>query len=270
MIGVFDSGFGGLTILSALFSTLPEYDFMYLGDSARAPYGNHSRETITRFTREGVEFLFKKGAKLVILACNTASANSLRTLQEELIRKPGVKDRNVLGVVIPIAEAIAATKAKKIALIGTRATISSGTYEEEIQKRSPNTLILKQACPLLVPLIEEGWAKKMETRRILKSYLRPLKDQNPDILVPACTHYPILQKEMERMMGKRTQVLCTGEIVAKSLQDYLLRHPELEKTLQKTRQRHFWTTDTPEKFQSLGQEFLSQAIPEVHLTQLGT
>ena len=269
MIGVFDSGFGGLTKLKAFLEELPEYDYLYLGDSARNPYGNHSKETILRYTKEGVEFLFEKGAKLVILACNTASANALRTLQEEMIRKPGVKDKNILGVVVPIAEAIEESGAEKVAVIGTNATIESGVYEEEIKKRSPKAVLLSKACPLLVPLIEEGWARKMETKRVLKSYLRDLKAQNPDLLVPACTHYPILQKEMQQIMGKGASVMETGKIVAKKLREYLKRHPEIESLLGKNGKREFYATDAPERFGELGGEFLGKKIENVKSAILG-
>jgi glutamate racemase len=265
MIGVFDSGFGGLTVLKALLKRLPEYDYIYLGDSARAPYGNHSKETVTRFTREGVEFLFEKGTRLVILACNTASACALRQLQNEMIVQPGVKDRNILGVVVPIAEAVGENGAKRIAVIGTNATVGSGVYEEEIKKHLTDYELTQKACPLLVPLIEEGWAKKMETKRILKSYLRDVKARNPEVLVPACTHYPILHKEIEQIMGKKTQVLDASAIVAEKLADYLERHDEIASLLKSDGRREFYTTDCPEKFRNMGSMFLGQKIDKVEL-----
>jgi glutamate racemase len=277
MIGVFDSGFGGLTVLSALLAELPEYDYVYLGDNARAPYGGHSKENILKFTRAGVEFLFEKGARVVILACNSASANALRDLQGEMIREPGVKDKNILGVVVPIAEAIAegangASETMRIAVIGTQATVESGVYEEEVRKRVGDFEFMQKACPLLVPLIEEGWARKMETKRILKSYLREVKDWRPDVLVPACTHYPILQKEIEQVMGSGVRVLETGAIVAASLKNYLAKHPEIEGLLGRAAngkgeagKREFYTTDSPEKFAEMGSVFLGQKIDKVGL-----
>ncbi|MFA5793231.1 MAG: glutamate racemase [Candidatus Gracilibacteria bacterium] len=287
MIGVFDSGFGGLTILKWLISELPEYDYVYFGDSARAPYGNHSKEKILEFTREGVEFLFSKGANLVILACNTASANALKELQEEMIRKPGIKDKNVLGVVVPIAEAVAKEardggRARvggkmKVAVIGTRATVNSDVYSIEIKKRVDGATVVQKACPLLVPLIEEGYAFKMETKRILKAYLRELKFGNPDVLVPACTHYPILQKDIERIMGRKTLVLNTGKIVAESLKDYLGRHGEMADDASARAdvggddsvRAHkvgtvgtveFFTTGDPESFSEMGSVFLGKTF----------
>lgn len=268
MIGVFDSGFGGLTVLSAFLDRLPQYDYLYLGDTARAPYGNHSKETILDYTREGVEFLFSQGASLVILACNTASSNALRELQEELIRKPGVKDKNILGVVIPIAEEVGRLKKTELALIGTRATVDSGVYQKEIEKHLKGFHLEQAACPLLVPLIEEGWAQSMETKRILKDYLRPLKFRNPELLIPACTHYPILQKEMQRVMGKKTLVLKTGEVVAKSLEDYLKRHPEMEKRLEKKGSRKFMSTDDAEKFKEISRHFFKHPLTEVQRIHL--
>ena len=267
MIGVFDSGFGGLTVLKAFLKELPEYDYVYLGDAARNPYGNHSKENITAFTRQGVEYLFEQGAKLVILACNSASANSLRTLQDEMIREPGVTDRNILGVVVPIAEAVMESGAARVAVIGTRATIDSGVYEDEILQRSEGCSLIFKACPLLVPLIEEGWAEKMETKRILKTYLREVKAANPEVLVPACTHYPILKKDLDRIMGSGCKVLDTGAIVAEKLRVYLERHSEI--ILAKGGTRRFMTTDDAEKFAEMGSGFLGERISEVECVKLG-
>jgi glutamate racemase len=261
MIGVFDSGFGGLTVLSAFLEEMPEYDYIYLGDSARAPYGGHSKEAILRYTREGVEFLFEKGARVVILACNTASSLALRELQNELIVEPGVKDRNILGVVVPIAEAIAGGDYKRVALIGTKGTLASGAYEEELRKKGCNAELKTKACPLLVPMIEEGWAEKMETKRILKSYLRELKFWNPEVLVPACTHYPLLKKGIKQIMGRNVELLDTGKIIADSLKDYLKRHDEFE--LSKGGKREFWCTDCPDHFKELGSKFLGEEIKAV-------
>lgn len=266
MIGVFDSGFGGLTVLRALLRELPEYDYLYLGDSARAPYGNHSAEMVTEWTRQGVEHLFEQGCKLVILACNTASACALRQLQEELVRSGKWKGHNVLGVVVPIAEAVAASEAERVALIGTRGTVSSGVYENEILARREAVKVKGKACPLLVPLIEEGWAGKMETKRVLKSYLRELKHWNPDVLVPACTHYPILQKEMQQIMGAGVEVLDTGAIVAASLADYLQRHPEYAVTSGGV--RRFLTTDCVDRFGRLGALYLGHELQDLSQSTL--
>jgi len=269
LIGVFDSGFGGLTKLSAFIDELPEYDYIYLGDNARAPYGDHSKGIITEYTRQGVRFLFDKGANLVILACNTASSNALRTLQEEEIRGPQVKDRNILGVIFPIAEEVARLKAKRIGLIGTRATVESGVYREEISKGLKDFELTQKACPLLVPLIEQGWVNRPETMEILESYLEEVKAANPEILVPGCTHYSILQDEIEEIMGPEVKVLETGKIVARSLRDYLGRHPEIESRLGKNGRRKFYCTDSPEEFKKIGETFFGHGIEQVELAKLG-
>ncbi|MFA5855319.1 MAG: aspartate/glutamate racemase family protein [Candidatus Gracilibacteria bacterium] len=278
MIGVFDSGFGGLSILKAFLSTLPEESYVYFGDSARAPYGNHSPEKILEFTREGVNFLFSRGCSLVILACNTASANALRALQEEMIRGPReagssrngsavAKDRNILGVVVPIAEAVSARAGAggaSVGIIGTRATVESNVYEIEIKRRAGGAAVFQKACPLLVPLIEEGYAFKMETKRILKGYLREMKSRNLDVLVPACTHYPILQGAIQRIMGKRVCVLDTGKIVAESLKKYLEKHPEMSSARAQGGRaraqgtREFFTSGDPERFSEMGSVFLGK------------
>lgn len=262
-IGVFDSGLGGLTVLKAFMKRLASYDYVYVGDNARTPYGNKSQEVIYEYTRQAVEFLFQKGCVLIVLACNTASAKALRKIQQELLpfRYP---DRRVLGVVIPLAEAgVEATRYGRIGVIGTRATVESGVYEQELQKLSPGLKIFGQACPLLVPLVEEGWAGKPETNMILKKYLNRLKRKKIDTLIPGCTHYPFLQKDMERVMGKSCQVLDGPNIISVKLEDYLSRHPEIEKRISRTGETSFYATDDAPRFKALGQKFLGRNIPRV-------
>lgn len=261
MIGVFDSGFGGLSILKEFLKLLPEYDYMYLGDNARAPYGNRSHEAVKTFTGQGVNYLFRQGCPLVIIACNTASSNVLRELQEEHLRKPDITDKKILGVIRPMAEAVVKmTKTGRIGVVGTRATINAKSYDIELRKLNPAIHVQGQACPLLVPLIEEGWASKRETKMILKKYLRPLKTANIDTLILGCTHYPHLYKGFQRIMGKNVRIPHPGEIVAASLKDYLSRHPEIEKLLTRKGTRAFLTTDDPLRFQQVGKEFLSQDL----------
>ena len=267
MLGFFDSGFGGLTILKEVLgvgakekSPLADYDFMYLGDSARAPYGNHSPEKIYRYTTEAVDFLFKQGCELVVLACFSASANALRKIQQEWLpaHYPGKK---VLGVLIPTAEeAIKETKNNRVGILGTRATINSGALSAELLKRAPNLQIHTEAAPLLVPLIEEGWAKKVETKKFLRYYLRPLKNKKIDTLILACTHYPILMKDIQAIIGRRVNVFHPGRAESKSLADYLQRHPEIDSKLKKTGQRIFFATDRIEEFNRLGAKFLGEKI----------
>jgi glutamate racemase len=258
MIGVFDSGLGGLTILREFLSLLPQYDYMYLGDNARAPYGNRSHETIKQYTEEGLLYLINRGCSLVIIACNTASCSVLRELQEQYLVKPKIKDKKILGVIRPmVEEAAEITKNGHIGVVGTRATINSKSYETELQKINPELKVDGQPCPLLVPLIEEGWADKPETRMILKKYLRSLKNGNIDTLILGCTHYPFLYKEFCRIMGKNVKVPHPGEIVAKKLKDYLARHPEIESKLTKNEKRFYLTTDDPERFGQIGGQFLN-------------
>jgi glutamate racemase len=268
MIGVFDSGFGGLTILQAFIDELPEHDFIYLGDNARTPYGNKSLNVIYEYTRQAVEFLFRRGANLIILACNTASAKALRRVQQEWLPLQ-YPNRRVLGVVIPLAEvAVEVSRYGRIGVIGTRATIESRVYEQELRKLETSISIYGQPCPLLVPLVEEDWVGKPETNMILKKYLRPLKSKNIDTLILGCTHYPFLKKDIERIMGKNCLVLDAPEVVANKLVDYLQRHPEIEKKLLKSRKLAFYTTDDAEKFRDFGEKFLGQRISLVQTAAL--
>ena len=271
MLGIFDSGFGGLTVLRAIREVLPDLSVLYLGDSARAPYGNRSRETVTAYTKECCEFLFSRGCSLIILACNTASAETLRELQQNWL--PTLKGNpksqipnpnNILGVVRPLAEEAAAlTKKNRIAVVGTRSTIESGAYIEELQKLKPEVTVIQQACPLLVPLVEEGYERKPETRKILKNYMAPLKSANPDILILGCTHYETLHSLFQQNMGKRCTVLHSPSIVALKLREYLSRHPEYASTLAKTAEIRFMTTGDPVRFRELGERFYGGRMGEV-------
>lgn len=263
MIGVFDSGYGGLTILKELLKALPEYDYLYLGDNARTPYGNRSKETVTQFTDEAVRFLFEAGARLIIVACYTASSLALRALQEKYLRNPKSKyrDRKILGVIRPVVEAAAqGSRFRRIGVVGTRATIASKAFEIELKNQSQKLTVVSQACPLLVPLIEEHWHTKPEALMILRKYLRPLKSHNVDTLILGCTHYPLMLRDFQRMMGKRVQVLDSGKMVAQSLKAYLKRHPEIEKQLTRKGGRKFCTTDDPKRFLEFTKTFAGITI----------
>ncbi len=272
MIGVIDSGFGGLSVLKGLLDELPEYDYVYLGDSARAPYGPHSRETITRFSEQIVEFLFDRGVSLIIVACNTISGLSLRHLQNKYIVDAGLKEKkNILGVIWPFSEEAArVTKNKRIGVVGTKGTIKSGSYETELLKLDSDIEVVPMACPLLVPFIEEGWHTKPEARMVLKKYLRPLKSHQIDTLILGCTHYPLMMKDFQKYMGKKVHLVGDGTVVAKSLKDYLERHPDIEKGLSKDSDRAFMTTDDPEKFKEMGEKFLGHTIPKVEVVKLAS
>jgi glutamate racemase len=262
-IGIFDSGFGGLTVLKAMAKILPHYSYIYLGDNARSPYGDRSGERIYEFTRQGVEFLFKKECAIVILACNTASAIALRKLQQEWLPKH-YPDRRVLGIIIPVVEALSFIKTKKpkrIGVIGTRATILSDVYKKEIEKRGgPIHELIQRPCPLLVPLIEEGWHKTPPAAMIIKKYIRPLKLRQVNILVLGCTHYTLVRKKIQCVVGKKVTLLDPGMIVARSLTSYLARHTELECTLARTSRLLFFTTEVSNRVAPLASRFWGSRI----------
>lgn len=268
MIGVFDSGFGGLSILKYFLRDLPEYNYIYLGDNARAPYGIRSQETIYKYTEQAVDFLFKQDCRLIIIACNTASSQALRKIQQEYL-PAHYPDRRVLGVILPVVEEVSKNeKFKKVGVIGTRATIESGSYSRELKKINPKLEVLESAAPLLVPLIEEGWIKKPETKMILKKYLHPLKTKQVQALVLACTHYPFLLDEIRRVMTKKCQVYNPGKIIAKSLKDYLSRHPEMELKNSDKPQRQFFTTGDISRFKNQGEKFLGETIEKIEKVEL--
>jgi len=267
LIGVFDSGLGGLTVLKKFLIHLPGYHYIYLGDTARVPYGDKSPEIIYEYTVQAVEFLFSKGCNLVIIACNTASAQALRRLQKEWLPKNFPK-RRVLGVIKPLAEASAKNKNnKKIGIIGTNATIISNSYKKEIEALNNKLKVYQKAAPLLVPLIEAGRINKPETEIILKSYLLPLKNKKIDTLILACTHYPFLHAEIKKIIGPNVLIPDTGKIVADSLKDYLKRHPELNISKSKTA-CEFYTTDNSKTFKSLAEKFLEKKIKLINRVDL--
>jgi len=263
MIGVFDSGFGGLTVLKEFLKVLPDYNYIYLGDNARAPYGNKSDEVIYHYTGQAVDFLFKAGCELIIIACHTASAKALRRIQQEYLPEK-YPNKRVLGVVAPIVEeAIKLSRGHKLGVIGTTATISSGVYKKELEKLRNDLEIFQMACPLLVPLVEEGWTERIEAKMILKKYLRPLKVKQIDTLILGCTHYPLMIKDIKRIMGKNVKIINPATVAVEKLADYLKRHEEIEKKLVKSGKRVFYTTDDINKFRELGRKFLGKEIKEV-------
>lgn len=270
MIGIFDSGYGGLTVFKPIVELLPQYDYIYLGDSARAPYGGHAPDTIREFSREAVEYLFKSGAKLIIFACNTASSIALRHVQQKYLNGANEGERKILGVLIPVAEeAVKISKGKRIGVIGTKATVNSEVYEKEIHKLNPEIKVFQKACPLLVPLIEENWHQKPEAISILKKYLRPIKSTQIDTLILGCTHYPLMSRGIKKFMGRRIKVLQSGEITAIKLKEYLQRHPEIENKLSRNRRREFLTTDDPRRFQEFTEKHFGMKIKTPIQVELG-
>ncbi|MFH1187496.1 MAG: glutamate racemase [bacterium] len=276
MIGIFDSGFGGLAIFKDIARLLPEYNYIYLGDSARAPYGCRSQEVIYKFSKDAVDFLFDKGCELIIVACGTASSEALKKLQQEYLPNK-YPNRRILGIIRPLAEeAVRTTRFGRVGVVGTTSTIESNSFARELEKANMVSLvnvgverhigcstpleIHQKACPLLVPLIEGGWIKKPETKMILKKYLRELKQKRVDTLILGCTHYSLLFKDFQRAMGKSCSVLDGGKIVSESLKNYLERHPEIEKKLKKDGKKIFLTTDDAIAFAKLGSRFLGESF----------
>jgi glutamate racemase len=274
VIGVFDSGFGGLTVLASLLDRLPAYDYLYLGDSARAPYGTRSPDAVLEFTREAVEHLFAAGCPLVVLACNTSSARALRTLQQRYLPAHH-PDRRILGVVRPAAEVLAglgpgaipgetppATTTGTVAVVGTPGTVASGSYQIELAKLAPGLRLVQQACPLWVPLVEAGELDGPGTEYFLHKYLDPLfaNPPVPDRLLLACTHYPLLLPGIRRICPPGTEVIAQGEVVADRLADWLVRHPEMERRLGRGGSRRYLTTDDPIWFAARGETILGLPI----------
>lgn len=264
MIGVFDSGFGGLVVLKEFLRRLPAYDYLYLGDNARIPYGTRSDEVVYRFTLQAVDYLFQQGCVLVILACHTASSKALRRIQQEYLPKHYPANR-VLGVVIPtVEEALARSRRGRIGVIGTEGTVASNSFKIELQKLEPTVLVFQQACPLLVPIIEAGEQDWEGTDLILHKYLKPLQEAQVDTLVLGCTHYSILKPEIKAILGNHLAIICSGEVAAVKLADYLRRHPEIETRLSRRGRRHYLTTDLTPRFQALASLFMGEPIaPEI-------
>jgi len=263
MIGVFDSGLGGLTVLKHLFKDMPQYDYLYLGDNARVPYGNKSQELIYQYSKEAVDFLFSQGAEIIIFACNSASSQALRKIQTEYLPKKYPK-KKVLGVIRPVAESFASNKnIKKVGVIGTKATINSKIYTQELKDLNFDLEILEKATPLLVSLIEESWSHKVESRKILKNYLRELKMKQVDALILACTHYPYMLKEIREIMPKRCYIPDPGELVSFSLNDYLKKHKEIKLKTSEKPKRLFFTTDNSQNIKQLGENFLGETIKDI-------
>jgi len=266
-IGVFDSGYGGLTILKEIIHKLPQYDYVYLGDNARAPYGNRSFQTVYRYTLECVKWFFSHGCPLVILACNTASAKALRTIQQNDL--PGIgPDKRVLGVIRPTTEVIGTySESKHVGVLATTGTVSSRSYVLEIEKFYPELKVYQQACPLWVPLVENNQYQNHGTDFFVKKYIQQLlqQDEAIDTILLACTHYPLLLEKIREYSPADMKILTQGDIVAGSLVDYLARHPEIESKCSKTGGRDFYTTDSTEDFDSHARIFFGQPVQSKHL-----
>ncbi len=261
-IGIFDSGYGGLTVFKSIIRQLPEYDYIYFGDNARAPYGDHSFDTVYRYTLSCVEWLFSQGCTLVILACNTASAKALRSIQQQVLPYKYPNHR-VLGVIRPTAEEINDyTTTKRVGIFGTRGTVKSASYKIEIGKLFPEIEVYQQSCPMWVPLIENNEHLKPGADYFVKSYLDRLlmNDTAIDCILLACTHYPLIIPKLETFLPAGIQLLSQGDIVASRLKDYLFRHQEIESGLKRAATKRFVTTGDPEVFNTLGSLFFESPI----------
>ena len=259
-IGVFDSGFGGIDILRGIIKELPMYNYLYLGDTARAPYGARSEEIIYEFTKQAVDFLFTNNCQFIIFACNTVSSNTLRKIQQEYLPKYYPQKR-VLGVLVPLAEeAINKTKNQKIGVIATERTVQSKAFIKELKKANPKVKVFQNSCPLLVPIVEAGEQNSKAIKIILKNYLKPLRKNNIDTLILGCTHYGILENQIKKIIGLKITTISGSRAVPKKLKDYLKRHPEIEQKLSKNSVIKFYTTDLTKKFELLGSKFFGHKI----------
>ncbi|HEX8377566.1 MAG TPA: glutamate racemase [Pedobacter sp.] len=261
-IGVFDSGYGGLTIFKEIVKALPEFDYVYLGDNARVPYGTRSFETVYKYTWECVQELFDLGCSLVILACNTASAKALRSIQQNDL--PGLNGlHKVLGVIRPTAEVVGNyTKSGNVGILATQGTVASLSYVIEIEKFYPEINVFQEACPMWVPLVENNELDSPATDYLVKKYLDSLFNQSPEIdtLVLACTHYPVLINKIKQFIDPSINIISQGELVAASLTDYLRRHPEVEVLCSKNGQRNFFTTESCSDFDQKAALFLGEVV----------
>ena len=267
-IGIFDSGYGGLTILKELVNKLPQYDYLYLGDNARAPYGPRSFETVYEYTLECVKHLFNMNCRLIILACNTASAKALRSIQQRDL--PAIDPtRRVLGVIRPTTELVGNyTKTNNIGILGTAGTVTSFSYPIEIGKFFPEAHVFQEACPMWVPLVENNEFESEGADYFIKKHIAGLLAQcsTIDTIVLGCTHYPLLLKKIKQFLPPGITLLSQGEIVANSFAGYLQRHPELEAACSKNGGRYFFTTDSPENFDRHAGIFYGSPVKSVHLS----
>ena len=266
-IGIFDSGYGGLTVMKEIVNKLPQYDYLYLGDSARSPYGNRSFDTVYQYTLQCVKWFFDQGCSLVILACNTASAKALRTIQQNDLPKLA-PDKRVLGVIRPTAEIIGQySETGKVGVLATNGSVASESYPMEIGKFFPEITVVQEACPMWVPLVENNEQQSKGAEYFVKKNLENIfeKGEDIDVILLACTHYPLLKNTIEEYLPVGVKLLSQGEIVAESLTDYLQRHPEIEIRCSKEGRRSFYTTDSTTDFDQHATVFFGQSVQSQHV-----
>jgi len=260
LIGIFDSGIGGLTVAREVMRALPDCPVCYLGDTARTPYGNKSPETVTRFALQDTEFLLDQGARVIVVACNSASSTAVDTLRKTF-------DVPLFEVITPAVEtAVSLPRVKNIGVIGTRATVKSGIYERMIKERDEQKRVFQKECPLLVPLVEEGWLDKPETRMIVKKYLLPLKVRQVDALILGCTHYPLLRGIIQQKIGKRVKVIDSSQALAQALAAFLEQNPALKRDLSRDVPSLIHVTDVTEQFQTIAQRILRKNVTLTHVS----
>ena len=267
-IGIFDSGYGGLTILHGIRQLLPQYDYLYLGDNARAPYGTRSFEVVYEFTRQAVQRLFEMGCQLVILGCNTASAKALRTIQQHDLPQ-WAPDHRVLGIIRPTAEVIGTlTHTRHVGIFATEGTIKSESYNLEIAKLWPDIKVTGVACPFWVPLVEYNEADSPGADYFVKKRIDQLLRMDPEIdtIILGCTHYPLLLPKIHKYIPRGIRIISQGEYVAGSLQEYFAEHPELEQRCTRGGNVHYLTTENPEKFKESAQMFLHEPVEVENIT----
>ncbi|MFP4256406.1 MAG: glutamate racemase [Desulfobacterales bacterium] len=254
MIGIFDSGIGGLTVVRAVMDALPEYDIVYFGDTARTPYGNKSSRTVVEYSLQNTEFLADKGANIIVMACNTASSVATEAVRDRF-------DMPVYEVISPAVDlALDKTRKNRIGVIGTRATVESGIYEQKIRQLRPEAKIYSAPCPLLVPLVEEGWVNKPETRMIAKKYLHPLKVRQIDTLILGCTHYPVLKDVIASKVGKRVKIIDSSVALAGQIRQFLADFPDTDAGLSKKGKTRFYVSDLTPQFEKTARNVLRKNI----------
>lgn len=263
-IGVFDSGFGGLSILREIVKVMSQYDYIYLGDNARAPYGNHSQETIYEYTKQGIDFLFSEGAEIIVLACNTASSDALHKIQQDYLPAK-YPDKRVLGVIIPACEdAVLKTRNKKVGVMGTEATVISGAFDRELKKLDPKIEVFDEAAPLLVPMVEAGEEGSDSAKAIVKKYVDEIVSTGIDTLILGCTHYSFFESEIQEH-APDICLVTEGPVIGLKLLGYLHKHKDIDSRLTNNSSTEFCTTDSSETFNRLGSRFFGSSITSRHV-----
>ncbi len=255
MIGIFDSGVGGLTIVKEIFKYLPEYQIIYFGDTARLPYGTKGAKFVRKYSAKITDWLLKKGAKIIIVACHTSSSWAADSLKKQF------KEIPIFEIITPAnKKALNSTKNKKIGIIGTTGTIRSEVYKNKLLNLDPSLKIYSKACPLFVPLVEEGWLNRKETKEIAKIYLKPLKNKGIDTLILACTHYPLLKNTIKRVIGEKIRIINPAEDLAKNLKLFLKNNPKLKSQLKKEKNHQFYFSDEPYNFEKMSKLCLGREV----------